>query len=111
MTVNRKSTKRASPDPDDAPELTGTEMSRKDVVWKIAGRRVSPARGKAAFRSLLGKRQVNMMLDKAVVAYFKSRAGGRGYQTLINEALREAIHRESLEKVLRRIVREELVRR
>ncbi len=111
MTVNKKSISRASLDPDDAPELTGEEISRKDAAWKIAGRRVSPAKGKTAFRTLLGKRQVNMMLDKAVVAHFKARAGGRGYQTLINEALREAMHRESLEKALRRIVREELVRR
>lgn len=111
MIANRKSIARASPDLDDAPELTGDELSRTDATWKLAGRRVSPTKGKAAFRALLGKRQVNMMLDNAVVAHFKARAGGRGYQTLINEALREAIHKESLAKVLRRIVREELARR
>jgi len=99
------------PHPDDAPELTGEELSRRDAKWKIAGKRVSSDKGKVAFRALLGKRQVNMMLDNAVVAHFKARAGGRGYQTLINEALREAIHRESLAKVLRRVVREELARR
>ncbi|MDE0460629.1 MAG: hypothetical protein OXI15_25360 [Chromatiales bacterium] len=43
-----------------------------------------------------------------VVDYFKSRAGKRGYQTLINETLRRAAEREELEDALRRVLREEL---
>ncbi len=39
--------------------------------------------------------------------FFKARAGARGYQTLINEALKQAIERESLEDTLRRVIREE----
>ena len=109
MTVNRKSIGRVWRDPDDAPELTGAEFT--SATWKVAGKRVTAAKGKAAFRAELGKRQVNMLLDNAVVAHFKARAGGRGYQTLINEALREAMRRESLERSLRRIVREELGRK
>lgn len=46
----------------------------------------------------------------AVIEYFKAKAGGRGYQTLINEALREAIDRESIETMLRHVMREELQR-
>lgn len=111
MTGNRKSTGRAWRDPDDALELTGAEIARKKATWKIAGKRVTATKGKAAFRAELGKRQVNMLLDKAIVAHFKARAGGRGYQTLINEALREAMRRESLERSLRRIMREELGRK
>jgi uncharacterized protein (DUF4415 family) len=111
MSANRKSTKRSSADPDDAPELTGAELSRHGANWKIGGKRVTAAKGKAAFGAALGKRQVNMMLDNAVVSHFKRRAAGRGYQTLINEALRESIEREALEKTLRRIVREELRKR
>lgn len=102
---------RGSADPEDAPELTGEELLRPDGRWKIAGKRVTAAQGKAAFRAQLGKRQVNMMLDNAVVSHFKARAGARGYQTLINEALREAIGRETLESLLRRLLREELQRR
>ena len=34
-------------------------------------------------------------------------ADPRGYQTLINEALKQAIERESLEDTLRRVLREE----
>lgn len=111
MTVNKRSTGRVWRDPDDAAELTGEEIARSNTTWRIAGKRVTPAKGKSAFRAELGKRQVNMLLDNAVVAHFKARAGGRGYQTLINEALREAMRRESLERSLRRIVREELARK
>ena len=48
-----------------------------------------------------------MYLDMTVVEHFRSRAGGRGYQTLINEALKQAIDQEKLEDVLRRVIREE----
>jgi uncharacterized protein (DUF4415 family) len=54
-----------------------------------------------------GKIRLTMYLDLAVVEYFRSRAGGRGYQTLINEALKQAIEQERLEDVLRRVIREE----
>ena len=40
------------------------------------------------------KRQITLRLDSDVVAWFKARAdGGRGYQTDINSALREHVHR------------------
>ena len=54
-----------------------------------------------------GKTRLTIYLDMAVVEYFRSRAGGRGYQTLINEALRQTIAQENLEDVLRRVLREE----
>jgi uncharacterized protein (DUF4415 family) len=54
-----------------------------------------------------GKIRLTMYLDNAVVEYFKLRAGARGYQTLINEALKRAIERENLEATLRRVLREE----
>ena len=54
-----------------------------------------------------GKVRLTMYLDMAVVDYFRSRAGGRGYQTLINGALKRAIEQENLENVLRRVIREE----
>ena len=53
------------------------------------------------------KTRLTMYLDTAVVEFFRSRSGGRGYQTLINEALKQAIERESLEEALRRVIREE----
>jgi len=55
-----------------------------------------------------GKIRVNIFLDANVVAYFKAQAGRRGYQTLINEALKESIQLQDLENIIRRVVREEL---
>ncbi|MBN1186835.1 MAG: BrnA antitoxin family protein [Bacteroidales bacterium] len=55
-----------------------------------------------------GKVRVNILLDASIVAYFKAQAGGRGYQTLINEALKENISYDDLEYKLRKIIREEL---
>ena len=111
MTASKALTNHSWVDPDDAPELTGKELSRRDGRWHIGGQRVSTAKGRAAFRAELGKQKVNMMLDNAVVRHFKRLAGGRGYQTLINTALREAMERENLENLLRRIVRDELRQR
>jgi hypothetical protein len=41
---------------------------------------------------------------------YKARAGGRGYQTLINETLRDAMRKEQLADMVRAVVREELDR-
>lgn len=110
MTANNatiKSSSALSPG-DEAPELTTLDLSKG--WFERGGKRIGKAVGKAAFRAHLGKRQVNMYLDAAVIEYFKAKAGGRGYQTLINEALREAIDRESIETMLRNVMREELQR-
>jgi hypothetical protein len=42
------------------------------------------------------------------VQYFKAKAGERGYQTLINETLKQSIQTESLEGVIRKTIRDEL---
>ena len=73
----------------------------------------SKARRGAVIPPLANKVRITIRLDKAIVEWFKSRVeeSGRGnYQTLLNNALREYItHRdEPIEKVLRRVVREEL---
>ncbi len=59
------------------------------------------------------KQRITIMLDTSVIGYFKSKAGKRGYQTLINEALKHVIdanitEANKLEKTLRKIIREEL---
>lgn len=60
-----------------------------------------------------GKTRITIHLDDEVLEAFRERAdtAGRGYQTMINEALREHLGRSS-ERVdantIRRIVREEL---
>jgi uncharacterized protein (DUF4415 family) len=78
-------------DPDDAPPLTGNELRHPDAKWRIDGKEVSAEQGKAAFGVALRqvKTRVNIHLDKDVIEHFKRQAGERGYQTLINRALRE----------------------
>jgi uncharacterized protein (DUF4415 family) len=89
MAVKGKNTRKRWVDPDDAPVLTGREIARPDARWRIGDHDVSAAEGKQAFRDeLIGKTRINIHLDNDVVAYFKQQAGGRGYQTLINKALR-----------------------
>ena len=56
----------------------------------------------------LGKQRVSIMLDGSIIAFFKAKAGGRGYQTLINQALHQAMTGEQIESTLRRVIREEL---
>jgi hypothetical protein len=48
------------------------------------------------------------MLDTAVIAFFKAKAGERGYQTLINQSLHQVMAGEQIEEMLRRVIREEL---
>lgn len=62
----------------------------------------------AAVNERLGKQRVSIMLDGSIIAFFKAKAGERGYQTLINQALRQAMAGEQIETTLRRVIREEL---
>lgn len=58
-----------------------------------------------------GKERITIRLDAEVMAWFRAQVqGGGNYQTLINEALRGHIaEREgTLERTLRRVLREEL---
>ena len=78
------------------PEITEEQMAR--AVFRHAGKVVERK-----------KVRVNMYLDADVIAYYKAQAGGRGYQTLINDALRANIRNQELETTLRRVIREELI--
>jgi uncharacterized protein (DUF4415 family) len=58
-----------------------------------------------------GKTRITMMLDNDLLETYRAKANaeGTGYQTLINQALRQATGRRQLdEATLRRIIREEL---
>jgi uncharacterized protein (DUF4415 family) len=73
----------------------------------------SKARRGAVIPPSGNKVRITIRLDKDIVEWFKSRveeSGGGNYQTLLNNALHEYITNrdESIEKVLRRVVREEL---
>ena len=77
-------------DPDDAPALTGEDFRRPGARFRIGGKIVAPEVGRQAFGvALRGKKtRINIHIDDDIIAYFKERAGPRGYQTLINSALR-----------------------
>jgi uncharacterized protein (DUF4415 family) len=77
------------------PEITAEQMAQARL--RVGGQPVSK-----------GKVRVNIYLDAEVVEYFKGQAEGRGYQTLINETLKESIRAKGLETMLRRVIREEL---
>ena len=57
---------------------------------------------------LPSKQRINIFLDSATLEYFKTKSGGRGYQTLINETLKHAVQAENLESIVRKTIREEL---
>jgi uncharacterized protein (DUF4415 family) len=79
----------------DIPEVTEEQLAR--AVMRMGGKPVPKE-----------KVRVSMYLDADLVAFFRAKAGGRGYQTLINETLRDSISGEELESLLRRVIREEL---
>jgi len=59
------------------------------------------------------KIRITIRLDAEIIDWFRSRVeakGGGSYQAMINNALRDAMNQggESLEAVLRRVIREEL---
>jgi uncharacterized protein (DUF4415 family) len=73
----------------------------------------SKARRGAVIPSPPGKVRITIRLDRDIVRWFKSQveaAGGGNYQTLLNSALPQYVaqREEPIEKVLRRVVREEL---
>lgn len=70
-------------DPDDAPELGKDWFDNAEV--KVAGKLVR----KGGRPRGSNKEQVSLRLDKDVVAKF--RAGGPGWQSRMNEALRKAL--------------------
>ena len=99
--MSKASTVKTSPDAHDDAPLRRTDITAGKLVLRKrdAGGAVLP-----------NKQRVNIFLDGAVIEHYKSKAGDRGYQTLINEALKQAIQAESLEGIVRKTIREELRR-
>ena len=68
---------------------------------------------RGAVAKATGKTRITIYLDDDIIAAFREKGDelGRGYQTLINDALREALSKSEPgvdAKTLRRIIREEL---
>jgi uncharacterized protein (DUF4415 family) len=99
--VNKPSTAKTS-----TSALGDQPLRRADIA---TGKLVLRKRG-ATGAVLPNKQRVNIFLDGAVIEHFKAKAGDRGYQTLINEALKQAIQAETIEGVVRKTIREELRR-
>ena len=60
-----------------------------------------------------GKTRITIRIDDDVLAWFRREVDARGggnYQTMVNAALREHVqrHKEPLEEIVRRVVREEI---
>ena len=91
---------------EDIPELTDADLAR--VTLRINGTEASREAFAVAIQDKLGKQRVSIMLDASVIAFFKAKAGERGYQTLINQALHDAMRGEQLEATIRKVIREEL---
>src|SRR5947199_6609616 len=84
---------------------------RKAVAEKHRDIEFSRARRGAIVKPEPGKTKISIRLDNAVIEYFRNlvdKAGGGNYQTLINDALLEHLHRRSALDVVRQVVREEL---
>jgi uncharacterized protein (DUF4415 family) len=86
-----KSTKADTPD-EDSPELFSGKMSQKMTLHEALN---------------IGKTRITIMLDDSIIQSYKSMAGGRGYQTLINETLRRGLEVENVKNALREVLREE----
>lgn len=98
--MNNNSTSKIDKDKDEYPEITQADFDRA-----IFRRGLEP---------IENKQRITIMLDAEIINYFKEKAGKRGYQTLINESLKNLIsldfveQKSMLEELLRTIIREEL---
>jgi len=84
---------------------------RKVVAEKHRDIDFSRAKRGAVVVAEPGKTKISIRLDNTVIEFFRAavdRAGGGSYQTLINDALLEHVHRRSTLDAVRQVVREEL---
>lgn len=82
----------------------GAPITQGDID---AGKLVMRKR-EAGGRVVQPKKRVTLYLDAALVDRFKTLAGDRGYQTLINETLKTSLQQADIERTIRRAIREEL---
>lgn len=74
---------------DDYPEISQADLAR--AVFKVAGKTVDKATWQKEARRTLKKQRISIALDPDVIEFFKEQAGGKGYQTLINQTLRQVM--------------------
>lgn len=84
---------------------------KKAAAEKYRDINFSRAKRGAVVKPEPGKTKISIRLDNAVLEHFRhlvDKAGGGNYQSLINDALLEHVHRRSTLDVVRQVVREEL---
>lgn len=86
MPTKRNITESNWVDPDEIPHLDRDWFERAEI--RENGRLIRAARSTGRPKKAAPKEAVNIRLDPEVVAYF--RAGGPGWQSRINAALRKA---------------------
>lgn len=103
--MNKKSTTtNITPELDEYPEIKADDL--KNAKYRIGMKEVSKEEWYATLPHK--KQRINIMLDDQIITWFKAKAGARGYQTLINETLKQAIIHSDIESTLRKVIREEL---
>ena len=103
--MSKNSTLKNIPE-DEYPEISAEEMSR--AHYRVGMKDVTREEWHTTVNAK--KQRINIMLDASIIAWFRAQAGDRGYQTLINETLKQAINHKDLESTLRRVVREEIMK-
>ena len=106
--MKRTSTTKTSAISDDAPTLTQAHFDR--AKFRVGSKAATRTEWQDAVRARISKQRISIMLDTPIIEHFKATAGERGYQTLINNALRRAVEGEHLQANLRMMIREELGR-
>lgn len=84
---------------------------KNDVAEKYRDIDFSRAKRGAVVKPEPGKTKISIRLDNSILEYFRSlvdNAGGGNYQTLINDALLEHVHRRSTLEIVRQAIQEEL---
>ena len=103
--MKRTPTTKTSAISDDAPALTQANFDR--AKFRVDGAAAIRTEWQDAVREQVGKQRISITLVTPTIEHFKTGAGERGHQTLINNASRRAVEGEHLAANLRAIVQEE----
>ncbi|MBS9779055.1 MAG: BrnA antitoxin family protein [Moraxellaceae bacterium] len=91
---------------DDYPEFTQADIER--ATFKVKGKTVDKSTWQQAVKKSTKKKRISIALDPDVLLFFQEQAGEKGYQTLINQTLRNSMIHEHFKNDLRQVMREEL---
>ena len=92
--MNQTSARKTSVISDDAPKLMSAHFDR--AKFRVDGKVATKSQWQEVMRARITKQRISIMLDAPIIQHFKAVAGERGYQTLINYALRRAVEGEHL---------------